>query len=130
MDKKKINQLLFVFDANAGKWGAFVDSTKKALMIKGCALCTITHGLMGERKDWQNCKEELGVPIDYIHKNEMDDDLKRVSGNKLPRIIARAAGNFFLLLGPEILERCGGSVGELKGKLLYHTSIKDLELAA
>jgi hypothetical protein len=29
-----------------------------------------------------------------------------------------------------VLERCRGSVGELKGKILYYAGLKDLELAA
>ncbi|MBI3608180.1 MAG: hypothetical protein HY207_09445 [Nitrospirae bacterium] len=49
----KIERLLFIYNADSGKWGAFVDSAKKLLMINGCALCSLTHGLAGE---------PLGIP--------------------------------------------------------------------
>lgn len=133
MSRKKINRLLFIFDAKAGKWSAFVDSTKKLLMIKGCALCTITHGLLGEKAEWKDCKAELGVPIDYIHKDEVYGEIKGVVGVEssrplLPCIVAEADGEFTILITPEVLERCGGSIPDLKGKIHYYAEAKGLEM--
>jgi len=128
MDKRKIKRLLFVFNANAGKWSAFVDSTKKLLMIKGCALCTITHGILGEKAEWKDCKEELGIPVDYLHKDEIDSEIKEIVGSNLPCILAETEGEFIMLVTSEVLERCSGSVPDLKGKIYYYAEIKDLEI--
>ena len=45
--KRKVDRLLFVFNAETGSFNAFLDSAKKVLKIKGCTLCSITHGLAG-----------------------------------------------------------------------------------
>lgn len=130
MTGTRIERLLFIYNADSGKWGAFVDSAKKLLMINGCALCSLTHGLAGERSEWRDCKEELGVPIDYVHRDELTPQLKALVGDALPCIVAQTRSGPILLVRPEVLERCRGSVGELKGKILYYAGLKDLELAA
>ncbi|MBI3606903.1 MAG: hypothetical protein HY207_02935 [Nitrospirae bacterium] len=125
-----IERLLFIYAADSGKWGAFVDSAKKLFMLNGCALCSITHGLAGEKSAWRDCKEELGVPIDYVHRDELTQQLKVLVGDSLPCIVAQTRLGPMLLVRPEVLERCRGSVADLKGKILYYAGIKDLDLAA
>ncbi len=88
-EKEQVDNLIFIYDANSGKMGAFFDSTKKLLMIRGCALCSITHGIFGEKNEWKDCKEVLGVPITYYHKDEIPDHLKEIAANNLPCILAR-----------------------------------------
>jgi len=68
--KQQVDSLLFIYDANSGKIGAFLDSARKVLMIGGCALCTITHGVLGEKAEWKECKATLGVPIRYYHRDD------------------------------------------------------------
>ena len=58
--KRPIDRLMFVFSADAGSFNAFLDSARKLLRIKGCTLCSITHGLAGEKSEWRECKEEIG----------------------------------------------------------------------
>ena len=130
MAKQQIDRLVFVFNADSGRWNAFVDSTKKLLMVDGCALCSITHGLLGEKGEWNSCKESLGVPIDYVHRNEIHTALRDVVGNNLPCIVAQTGSKYVILITPEVLERCRGSVSELKGKIEYYCATKDLALAA
>lgn len=124
--RKNIDRLLFVFNADSGAFNAFLDSAKKLLMINGCALCGITHGLTGEKSEWRHCKEELGVPIDYVHRDEIDDDLEAIVGDQLPCIVAEAEGEQILLIKPDVLNRCHGSVADLKGRLNYFASIHQL----
>ena len=131
MSNKKINRLLLIFDADSGKWGAFVDSAKKLLMLKGCALCDITHGVLGEKAEWKSCKEEFGIDIDYVHRDELDDELKKQVAMELPCIVAQTIGGEFLqLITREVLERCEGSASSLRGKLRYYSSMYGLELSS
>jgi hypothetical protein len=123
---KSVDKLVFVFNADAGAFNAFLDSARKLLQINGCTLCSITHGLVGEKSDWRHCKEELGVPIEYIHRNEVTLELRRVIGESLPCVVADSGGDLTLLLTPEVLERCRGSVADLKGRLRYFASINQL----
>lgn len=128
MTKRKIDRLIFVFNAGSGSINAFLDSARKLLQIKGCTLCTITHGLAGEKSEWKECKEEIGVPVDYVHKDEIGPELGRVVGDQLPCVVAEAEGELILLLTPDVLDRCKGSVADLKGRLTVFSSMKGLEL--
>ncbi|HEX3526454.1 MAG TPA: hypothetical protein VH988_05255 [Thermoanaerobaculia bacterium] len=129
--KRRIDRLIFVFNAGSGSFNAFLDSARKLLQIKGCTLCTITHGLAGEKSEWKECKEEIGVPVDYVHKDEITPALARVLGDgdaNLPCVVAEAGGELILLLGPDVLDRCKGSVADLKGRLGVFSTMKGLEL--
>jgi len=126
--KRKIERLLFVFSADSGSFNAFLDSARKLLRIKGCTLCSITHGLAGEKSEWRECKEEIGLPVDYVHRDEISRELKAVVGEQLPCIVAQAGNDLVLLLTPDVLERCQGSVADLKGRLHYFASVNGLEM--
>lgn len=126
--KRTIDRLIFVFSADSGALNAFLDSAKKVLRIKGCTLCAITHGLAGEKSEWRDCKEELGVPIEYVHRDEISPDLQRVIGNNLPCVVAQTGNELVLLLGPDVLARCRGSVADLKGRLNILAAMNRLEL--
>lgn len=126
--KRQIDRLIFVFSADSGSFNAFMDNAKKVLRIKGCTLCAITHGLAGEKTEWRECKEELGVQIDYVHRDEISEDLRRVAGDNLPCVVAQTDGDLVFLLGPDVLERCRGSVADLKGRLRIFAAMRQLEL--
>jgi hypothetical protein len=126
--KRTIDRLIFVFSADSGAFNAFLDSAKKFLRIKGCTLCAITHGLAGEKSEWRDCKEELGVPIDYVHRDEVSADLQRVVGSNLPCVVAQTGNDLVFLLGPDVLDRCKGNVADLKGRLNILAAMKHLEL--
>jgi hypothetical protein len=128
MSQRSIDRLIFVFDADSGPLSAFLDSARKVLQIKGCTLCAITHGLAGEKTEWTECKEALGVPVDYLHRDEVSPALLRVAGNQLPQVIAQAGGELIPLLSPTVLERCKGSVADFKGRLSYHAALQSLAL--
>ena len=126
--KRRIERLIFVFNAASGSFNAFLDSARKLLQIKGCTLCSITHGLAGEKSEWKECKEEIGVPVDYVHTDEITPGLGRVVAGRLPCIVAEAGGELIFLIGPDVLDRCKGSVADLKGRLSVFSSMKGLEL--
>ena len=92
MSTRTIDRLIFVFNADSGLLSALLDSAKKVLQIKGCTLCAITHGLAGEKSDWSECKAELGVQVDYLHRDELKPDLRRLVGDGLPCVVAQADG--------------------------------------
>jgi len=126
--KRRIDRLLFVFNADTGSFNALLDSARKLLRLNGCTLCSITHGLAGEKSEWRECKEEIGVPVDYVHRDEISAELRSVVGDQLPCIVAQAGTDLILLLAPDVLERCQGSVADLKGRLSYFASVNRLEL--
>lgn len=126
--KRRVERLIFVFSAESGSFNAFLDSAKKVLRIKGCTLCAITHGLAGEKSEWKDCREELGVHIDYVHRDELTGELARVVAGRLPCVVAEADGELLMLLPPDVLDRCRGSVADMRGRLQVLASMNGLEL--
>jgi hypothetical protein len=127
---RQVSRLVLVFDANTGKMNAFVDSVKKVLMVSGCSLCAITHGLTGEKDEWKSCKEELGVPVSYLHRDELPPALQQRLKGQLPCVMAEVDGELEMLLTPDVLERCRGSVSDLKGRIFFHMAARGLEISA
>lgn len=127
-EMRTVDRLTFVYRADTGKVNALLDSARKLLMINGCALCSITHGLAGEKGDFKSCREEIGVPLDFVHRNELMGPLAEVVGDRLPCVVAHAQGEMELLLDPEALERCRGSVNDFKGRLGMRAAMRRLEI--
>ncbi len=129
-EKQQIRRLILIYNADAGKLAALVDSARKVLRLNGCALCSITHGLAGEKDEWRSCRTEIGVPIDYLHRDEIFGPMKQLVGGTLPCVVAETISGPQVLLTPDVLERCRGSVDDFKGRLQTHAAMRDLELPA
>lgn len=127
-EQRTIDRLLFVFAADSGLLNAAVDSARKLLRLKGCALCAITHGLMGEKRDWVECKETLGVQVDYVHTDELTPKIEEVVAGQVPSILAEVDGDLILLVKPDTLERCRGSVHDLKGRIKTYAAMNRVRL--
>ncbi len=126
--KQKVDELVFIYDADSGKIGAFLDSARKVLMVGGCALCTITHGVFGEKHEWKECQEELGVPVKYYHRDEITPPLEEIVTGQLPCIVAHVGGRYVMLLEADVLERCRGDVKDLRGRINYYLAANHLEI--
>lgn len=127
-ERRPIERLIFVFDAEAGALSAFFDSARKALKLGGCALCSITHGLTGEKEEWRDCKEEIGIQVDYVHRDEVWPELETAVHGELPCVIAEADGELIRLLDRQVLERCAGSVADFRGRLSVFAGMNGLHL--
>lgn len=125
---RRIVRLCLVYNANSGRLGAWIDSARKIFMVKGCELCTITHGIAGERDEWRSCRAQIGVPIEYFHRDDVPEPVSKVAG-ELPCIVAEVEdGTFELLVPAQSLNECGGRVSELKGRLFIRAVSKGLLL--
>ncbi len=125
--QRAIDKLIFVFSADSGVFSAAMDSARKLLRLNGCTLCSITHGLAGETTEWQSCRAEIGIPMDYVHRDEIDAKLAEALGDEIPAVVAQAGDDLVLLLSAEVLDRCRGSVSDLKGRLKFYASMKRLQ---
>ena len=125
---RKVDRLLFVYNADSGTLNAIIDSAKKLLSINGCPLCSLTHSLAGERSEWLSCKESIGIPVDYVPRDELSPSLRGIVGDSLPSVVARAGDEDIVLLGPDVIQRCKGSVADLRGRIKTHAAMRDLEV--
>ena len=111
---RTIERLVFVYDAKAGGLAAFASSARKMLLLKSCALCTITHGVLGEKKEWRACRSALPVPIDYRHRDDLPEMLRSITAGVLPCIVAVLDGGTTTILLDSIeLDDCSGKPPEL-----------------
>lgn len=127
--RRPIDRLILVYAADSGFANAVIDSAKKLLMVKGCSLCAITHGLAGERSEWRDCREELGVPIETFHRDEVPDEVAAVVGHRLPHVVAEVEGELVSVLGPEALDRMNGDVADFKGRLQTQAAMRGLHIS-
>lgn len=128
MSARAIEELILVYQADSGLVSAAVDSARKLFKLNGCTLCSITHGLAGERAEWQECRTELRVPVAYYHRDDMPVEVRTVVGDRLPTVLARVGPELVPLLLPESLARCNGKVADLRGRIRHNAQLHGLTL--
>ena len=125
---RSIQELVLVFNADSGRINAWLDSARKLFGAGECSLCDITHGLAGEKQDWVACRQDLGVPVAALHRDELNDSQRQVVDEQFPCVLARTSEGYERLLGPDVLSRCRGSVADFRGRLLTHAAMHDLAM--
>ena len=105
--------LLFVYNADSGPLNALLDFGHKIVSpgTYPCSLCALTFGPFGMRREWREFTQNLGVPLEFLHA----DELKERYGTQdaaLPAVFIKRERLEPLLTRPE-LDRLG-SLGELQ----------------
>jgi len=125
---RPVRKLILIYDADSGFVNAMADSARKLFGFKSCSLCNITHGLAGERDAWRDCREEIGLPIEALHRDELSAELEELTAGRLPSVVAETEEGLETLLDPEVLDRCRRSVDDFKDELKAHAAKRDLDL--
>lgn len=120
---KTIQLLVLIYNANSGKWSAVLDSAQKILKIEDCTLCAITHGVLGEKTQWKECRAELGVHVQAYHKDAVPENLKPIVGDNFPCILAQYGEETILLLTPEEMKECKGGITDLKSRIYRQAAV-------
>jgi hypothetical protein len=127
----EITRLIMVtpFDSSLAR----LDEDEQLILLKGCALCTITrdleHDSLRNKPEWQECKAALGVPISVVTIDVIDKRLRDLIQNEPPAVCAEdVSGQIWLVLDAQALKRCKGSVADFRGRLLYRASMLGLSL--
>lgn len=110
---EQIDRLIGVYDADGTLQGELAYWVGARLGRAHCSLCEITHGLVRERADWKSCKEGLDVPFDTFHRNDQPPSVRVAANNIAPVVVAQSSAGITVLLGPEELDSCAGSVDSL-----------------
>ena len=108
-ERTEILRLVGVYDADGTLRGELAYWFGARMGRRHCALCDITHGSIRERKDWRQCRDELGVAVDTVHRDEASSDVMAMVGGDLPAVVAITAQGLTPLLGPRELQGCQGS---------------------
>lgn len=67
------SELIFVYNAKSGLGNALLDTGRRIVQPKDypCALCMITYGPFGMKKDWNTFIHSLPYNVKFLHKDEL-----------------------------------------------------------
>jgi hypothetical protein len=106
----RVHRLIGVYDAEGTLRGELAYWVGARIGRAHCALCDITHGTFRERSDWQACRRTLPVPFDTFHRDDQPAEVRDAAEGVAPVVLAETAVGPVLLLGPQQLDACAGSV--------------------
>ncbi len=83
-------ELVFVYNANGGKWNGWLDSMHKIFSPRTypCSLCAITYGTFVIEPEWENFLKTLPSAPVFLHKDEFET-LYPGNKTKLPVVFKR-----------------------------------------
>jgi hypothetical protein len=109
----RITRLVGVYDADSTMRGELAYWIGARLGRRHCALCEITHGSVRQRPEWKSCRAELTIPFATYHRNDQPDNVREAAAGQAPVVVAETDDADFLLLTPDDLDGCAGSIERL-----------------
>ena len=69
-----MHKLLFVYNADSGLLNTMKDWAHKLASPStySCRLCALTYDNLGMRRPWRDFIRELGVEVDFLHRDELE----------------------------------------------------------
>jgi hypothetical protein len=106
--------LVFVYNANSGLFNTVAGSAHKVFSPETyqCNLCALTHSTFGMRKSWQEFLNELEIPLEFLHADELQKRYS-IKDIPLPAVFKKKAEQLTLLIGADSINRCV-TIDELK----------------
>jgi hypothetical protein len=99
--------LIFVYNADSGFVSTLLDIGHKIVSPQtySCNLCAITHSTFSMRDEWKNFVAGLGVPIEFLHRNELETKygMRNVG---LPAVFRRTDSALETWISREEINRC------------------------
>lgn len=112
------DEILAIYDADFTVLGEIAYAIGKVTGTKSCSLCDISHGLnpLG-KKNWRSyC--ETRPEIEWIHRNDLDEDIRAALTCNLPCVVAKdSLGCCHTLINDEELQACAGDITQFDAKL-------------
>lgn len=99
--------LVFVYNADSGALNTLLDIGHKIVSPQtySCKLCAITHSTFSMRGEWRRFVDELGLPVEFLHRDELVEryGMRDVA---LPAVFLKAAGKLQGWIGRDEIDRC------------------------
>ena len=106
-----------IYNADGTILGEISYVAKKLVGRGSCALCDITHGWTGRRRDFDTTCTSAGVEWTLLHRDEASADQLTAAG-ALPAVIRQNEnGEWEQVLGPSDLDECDGDPTALVARL-------------
>lgn len=131
MHKEK---LVFVYNADGGLLNGIMDSAHKlfAPSTYQCALCAVTHGLIGMRSEWKDYMRSLSYETRFYHRDGFRKEWPQMEA-EMPAVFFEAeAEKIELLISKQELEmvRSVGQLSALLGRRIADMKQKNRKKAA
>ncbi len=99
--------LIFVYNADSGLFNTMTDIAHKMLSPStySCNLCAITYGLLSEKKEWREFIEQLGIPVEFLHRDEFEQQYGTTQ-SQYPVVLQRDGDALKVLLAATEIDRC------------------------
>jgi hypothetical protein len=114
---RQITRLVGVYDAEGTLRGELAYWVGARLGRRHCSLCEITHGLVRQRPEWTACRAGLPIRFDTFHLDDQPAEVRAAAAGTAPVVVAEVGADHIVLLGPDELEACHGSVDGLMSSL-------------
>lgn len=111
---ESIAAVVFAYNADSGFFNAVTDLAHKAFSPQTyqCHLCALTHSTFGMRKSWKEFLENLEVPFEFLHADELTNRY-RVADVPLPAVFKKDDQRLELLIDSDSINECR-TIEELK----------------
>lgn len=98
MIKNKLIKLLFIYNAKSGIGNMLLDGAHKIISPSTyeCNLCDITFGAFTENKIWKQYREESELEMEFLHKDEFQEQYASKFGHKFTFPIILAVSQYGL----------------------------------
>jgi len=99
--------LVFVYNADSGFTNTLLDIGHKIVSPQtySCNLCAITHSTFSMRGEWKRFVDELGLPVEFVHRDELVERYG-MSGVALPAVFLKTDGKLQEWIGRNEIDRC------------------------
>jgi hypothetical protein len=106
-----------IYNADGTILGEIAYVAKKLVGRGSCALCDITHGWTGRRRDFDATCSAAAIDWTLLHRDEATAEQLAAAG-ALPAVIRQNnSGTWELVLGPSELDECDGDPAALVARL-------------
>ena len=115
-----MEKLIFVYNADSGKWNAYLDMAHKIFSPKTypCSLCDLTYGIFKIEPEWDDFVKNAPVPFTFLHKDEFHTQFPEWKALPLPAVLIEApTSQTKLLINREDLGQLQ-TIKDLKGLIL------------
>lgn len=99
--------LVFVYNADSGLANTLLDIGHKIVSPQtyNCNLCALTHSTFSMRDEWKQFVAELGIQVEFLHKDELDKQYG-IRDVGLPAVFRKSNGALEVWITREEINRC------------------------
>jgi hypothetical protein len=99
--------LVFVYNADGGVFNTLADAAHKIFSPStyACNLCALTHTAFGMRAEWKHFLEGLGVPLEFLHADELKSRYG-LESVPLPAVFEKEGGGLRVTVGADAINEC------------------------